>query len=76
MSRTYFHGTKAVRAIEVQLYTVIEFANNLDPVEAAHNELPHLDLQCLPPCLGISIYDIIGVRRGGQVLQGGQSHHQ
>ena len=23
-----------------------EFANSVDPVEVAHNELPHLDLHC------------------------------
>ena len=27
---------------------VVEFANSLDPDEAAHYELPHLDLLCLP----------------------------
>ena len=27
---------------------IVEFENNLDPDEAAHNELPHLGLQCLP----------------------------
>ena len=26
---------------------VAEFANSIDPDEAAHNELPHLDLHCL-----------------------------
>ena len=26
----------------------VEFANNVDPDEVAHNELPHLELLCLP----------------------------
>ena len=25
-----------------------EFANSVDPDEAAHHELPHLDVPCLP----------------------------
>ena len=29
----------------------VKFANSLDPDEAAHNELPHLDQLCLPPIL-------------------------
>ena len=28
--------------------TITEFANTVDPDETAHNELSHLDLQCLP----------------------------
>ena len=28
--------------------TIAEFANSVDPDEAAHNDLSHLDLQCLP----------------------------
>ena len=28
----------------------VEFANNVDPDEMAHNEPPHLDLHCLPSC--------------------------
>ena len=28
-----------------------EFANRVDPDEAAHNELPHLNLPCLPSSL-------------------------
>ena len=27
---------------------VTEFANSIDPDEVAHNEPPHLDLDCLP----------------------------
>ena len=26
----------------------VKFENSVDPDEAAHNELPHLDLHCLP----------------------------
>ena len=29
----------------------VKFANSIDPDEAAHNELPHLDLHCLPSSL-------------------------
>ena len=28
--------------------TIAEFANTVEPDEAAHNEPSHLDLQCLP----------------------------
>ena len=28
-----------------------EIANSIDPDQAAHNELPHLDLHCLPSSL-------------------------
>ena len=28
--------------------TTADFANTVDPDETAHNELSHLDLQCLP----------------------------
>ena len=28
-------------------YEIVEF-ESIDPDEAAHNELPHLDLHCLP----------------------------
>ena len=31
--------------------TIADFANTLDPDEMAHNELSHLDLQCLPSIL-------------------------
>ena len=27
---------------------ITEFTNNVDPDEAAHDELPHLELHCLP----------------------------
>ena len=30
---------------------IVKFANRVDPDEAAHNELPHLDLHCLPSIL-------------------------
>ena len=33
---------------------VVEFAKSVDPDEAAHNELPHLNLHCLPSCFSIS----------------------
>ena len=29
----------------------VEFANSVDQDEVAHNELPHLDLHCLPSSL-------------------------
>ena len=31
--------------------TIAEFANTVDPVEMAHNEPSHQDLQCLPSSL-------------------------
>ena len=31
--------------------TIAELANTADPDETAHNELSHLDLQCLPSSL-------------------------
>ena len=31
--------------------TIAEFTNTVDPDEMAHNELSHLDLQCLPSSL-------------------------
>ena len=34
-----------------------EFANSVDPEEMAHNELPHLDLHCLPS--GLSFLSMI-----------------
>ena len=30
---------------------ITEFENSIDPDEAAHAELPHLDPHCLPSCL-------------------------
>ena len=35
-----------------------EFANSVDPDEAAHNELPNLGPHCLPSSLRIFKYDI------------------
>ena len=32
---------------------IVEFANSVDLNEAAHNEPPHLDLNCLPFSLSI-----------------------
>ena len=32
-----------------------EFANSVDPDEAAHNELPHLDLKCFPLVFNFSM---------------------
>ena len=32
-----------------------EFKNCVDPDEAAHNELPHLDLRCFPYSFEFSI---------------------
>ena len=34
--------------LEVSNTTKAEFANTVDPDEKAHDELSHLDLQCLP----------------------------
>ena len=30
---------------------IVEFANNVDPDEVAHNEPPYIGLHCLPTCL-------------------------
>ena len=38
---------------EVPKMEMIELENSLDRDEAAHNELPHLDLHCLPSSLRI-----------------------
>ena len=32
------------------IYRYIVFANSVDPDETAHNEMSHLDFQCLPYC--------------------------
>ena len=37
----------------VKEWNIAEFANSVDPDEAAHNELPHLDLHCFPTSLWI-----------------------
>ena len=34
---------------------LVEFANSVVPDEAARNELPHLDRNCLPSSLGINL---------------------
>ena len=34
-----------------RIFTVVEFVNNVDPEEVAHNKLPPLDLHCLPSSL-------------------------
>ena len=36
-----------------------KFENSIDPDEAAHNELPHIDLHCLPKLISWnSQYDV------------------
>ena len=39
----------------VKVSKMDRFANSVDPDEVAHNELPHLDLNCLPCSLEILI---------------------
>ena len=39
--------------LEAPKLKIVEFDNSADPDEAAHNELPHLDLLCFLPSLGI-----------------------
>ena len=34
------------KCVLIRSNTVVEFANSVDSDEAAHNELPHLDLHC------------------------------
>ena len=36
---------------QVTAMTILKFANSIDPDEVAHDELPHLDLYCLPSYL-------------------------
>ena len=50
------HGVLAILSvIRLTLYVpetqIAEFANSIDLDEEAHNEPPHLDLQCLPSSL-------------------------
>ena len=47
--------------------TIAEFANLVDPDEMAHDELSHLDLQCLPSRL--QIFNIIQVKPIFEILQ-------
>ena len=58
----YRHKLKAEEVETVLLYVfyktlsapetkICEFANSVDPDEAAHYESPHLDLHCLPSSL-------------------------
>ena len=42
-----------LKSLNDQKAKIVEFANSVDPDEVAHNEPPHLDLQCLPSCLRI-----------------------
>ena len=37
-----------VLILTVPEWKIVEFANSIDPDEATHNELPDLDLHCLP----------------------------
>ena len=37
---------------------LVEFANRVVPDEAARNELPHLDLHCLPSSLRINMINL------------------
>ena len=37
--------TLTFKAIKIK---IVKVANSLDPNEVVHNELPHLDLHCLP----------------------------
>ena len=50
MSRSDF-GFASLLALKVPNTKISEFANTADPDEMAHNELSHLDLQCLPSSL-------------------------
>ena len=44
-------------ALNVWKLKFVELANSVDQDEAAHHELPHLDLHCLPSSLLHSQYD-------------------
>ena len=39
-----------LKALKMKIH-VVEFAHSVDPDEAAHDELAHLDLHCLPSSL-------------------------
>ena len=39
------------KALQVPERKIVDFANSVDPDEAARYELPHLDLNCLPSFL-------------------------
>ena len=39
---------------------IVKFANSVDEDEAAHIELPHLDLHCLASCLQIHNMTLLG----------------
>ena len=50
----HFHTAYTVRFFALKVPKVqkkVEFANRIYPDEAAHNELPHLDIHCLPSIL-------------------------
>ena len=42
-----FTSILTLKVPKIKLH-VVEFANNVDPDEIAYNELPHLELHCLP----------------------------
>ena len=49
--------TEMILNIKMPKTKIIEFANIVDPDEVAHNEPPHLDLQCLSSSFVNSQYD-------------------
>ena len=46
-----FNIKKVHKTVIASNMKIIEFANRVDLDEAAHYELPHLDLPCLPSSL-------------------------
>ena len=52
-SRQVYHRLTGLRGLTFTASgtKTAEFANSVDPNEAAHNEPPHQDLHCLPSSL-------------------------
>ena len=45
--------SKIQSALKAPEMKIVEFANSVESDEAAQNELPHLDLHCLPSDLSL-----------------------
>ena len=46
----YMHAQFVAAVVQeiINTSSIVEFPNSIDPDEAAHDEPPHQDLQCLP----------------------------
>ena len=63
---------KECLTLKQQKLKIVEFANSLDPDEAAPNELPHLDLHCLPTHL--RILNVIYIQKPAFVVTSIRDH--